>query len=73
VDGAKNRFAIKAAYIIHDTVKVTGTNSEIPQMNFTFFYDDEQNAKTGRAGHSMEVCKINKLPYLTQSAWSKWI
>jgi hypothetical protein len=73
VDGARDRFAIKAAYIIRDTVKVTGTNSGIPPVNFAFFYDDELNPKTGGTGHTMKVCEINKVPYLTQSAWSKWI
>lgn len=73
VAGPKDRFAIKAAYIIRDTVKVTGTNSGIPAVNFAFFYDDELNPKTGGTGHTMEVCDINKVSYLTQSAWSKWI
>jgi hypothetical protein len=73
VAGAKDRFAIKAAYIIRDTVKVTGTNSGIPPVNFAFFYDDELNPKTGGTGHTMQVCEINKVPYLTQSAWGQWI
>ncbi|MGO4820585.1 MULTISPECIES: hypothetical protein [unclassified Flavobacterium] len=73
VGGGKNRFAIKAAYIIRDTVKVTGTNSGIPPVNFAFFYDDEQNPRTGGTGHTMEVCDINKVPYLTQSTWGNWI
>jgi hypothetical protein len=73
VGGAKDRFAIKAAYIIRDTVKVTGTNSGIPPINFAFFYDDLDNPKIGGTGHTMEVCEINKVPYLTQSAWEKWI
>jgi hypothetical protein len=73
VGGAKDRFAIKAAYIIRDTVKVTGTNSGIPPINFAFFYDDLDNPKIGGTGHTMEVCEINKVPYLTQSAWGQWI
>ena len=73
VGGAKDRFAIKAAYIIRDTVKVTGTNSGIPATTFAFFYDDLENPKTGGTGHTMEVCDINKVPYLTQSDWEKWI
>jgi hypothetical protein len=73
VGGAKDRFAIKAAYIIRDTVKVTGTNSGIPPINFAFFYDDLDNPKIGGTGHTMEVCEINKVPYLTQSAWRQWI
>ena len=73
VGGAKDRFAIKAAYIIRDTVKVTGTNSGISPINSAFFYDDEQNPKVGGAGHTMEVCEINKVPYLTQIDWANWV
>lgn len=41
VGGAKDRFATKAAYIIRDNIKVTGTKSGIPPIDFAFFYDDE--------------------------------
>lgn len=73
VAGAKDRFSIKAAYIIRDTVKVKGTNSGIPPVNFAFFYDDEENPKAGGTGHTMEICDINKVQYLTQTDWGKWI
>ncbi|MDI6047796.1 hypothetical protein [Flavobacterium yafengii] len=73
VGGAKDRFAIKAAYIIRDTVKVTGTNSGIPPATFAFFYDDLDNPKTGGTGHTMGIFDINNVPYLTQSDWVKWI
>jgi hypothetical protein len=73
VDGAKDRFAIKAAYIIRDTVKVTGTNSGILATTFAFFYDDLENPKTGGTGHTIEICDINKVPYLTQKDWMKWL
>lgn len=73
VGGAKDRFAIKASYIIRDTVKVTGTNSGVPATTFAFFYDDLENPKTGGTGHTMEVCNINKVPYLTQKDWMKWL
>ena len=72
VGGAKDRFAIKAAYIIRDTIKVTGTISGIPPIDFALFYDDKQKPKTGGTGHTMEICDINKVPYLTQSDWEKW-
>lgn len=73
VDGAKDRFAIKAAYIIRDTVKVTGTKSGIPPIDFALFYDDEQKPKTGGTGHTMEICEINNVDYLTQKQWFNWI
>jgi hypothetical protein len=73
VDGSKDRFAIKAAYIIRDTVKVIGTNSGIPPINFAFFYDDFDNPRTGGTGHTMTICEINNIPYLTQEIWNEWI
>lgn len=72
VAGAKDRFSIKAAYIIRDTVKVIGTKSSINPINFAFFYDDEQKPKTGGTGHTMEICDINKVSYFTQKDWGKW-
>jgi hypothetical protein len=73
VGGAKDRFAIKAAYIIRDTVKVTGTNSGIPPTTFAFFYDDLENTKTGGTGHTMSICDLNNVPYLTQNEWLNWL
>lgn len=72
VAGAKDRFSIKAAYIIRDTVKVIGTKSGINPINFAFFYDDDQKPKTGGTGHTMEICDINKVSYFTQKDWGKW-
>jgi hypothetical protein len=73
VGGAKDRFSIKAAYIIRDTIKVTGTNSGIPPTTFAFFYDDLDNPKTGGTGHTMDICERNKVSYLTQEDWLTWI
>ena len=73
VGGAKDRFSIKAAYIIRDTVKVTGTQSGVAPTTFAFFYDDEKNPKTGGTGHTMEICELNKVPYLTQKVWMEWL
>jgi hypothetical protein len=73
VGGAKDRFSIKAAYIIRDTVKVTGTKSGIPPATFAFFYDDLNHPKTGGTGHTMDICNLNNVPYLTQESWMNWI
>jgi hypothetical protein len=73
IGGAKDRFAVKAAYIIRDTVKVTGTNSGIPPTTFAFFYDDLDNPKTGGMGHTMSVSDINNVTYLTQNEWLNWL
>lgn len=73
VGGAKDRFSIKAAYIIRDTVKVTGTNSGISPVSFAFFTMILIIRKTGGTGHTMDVCSMNKVPYLTQLDWINWI
>jgi len=73
VGGAKDRFSIKAAYIIRDTVKVTGTNSGIPPTSFAFFYDDVDNPKKGGTGHTMEICDLNNVPYCTQNECLNWL
>nr|WP_315144165.1 hypothetical protein [uncultured Flavobacterium sp.] len=73
MDGAKDRYSIKAAYIIRDTVKVTGTNSGIPPTSFAFFYDDVDNPKKGGTGHTMEICDLNNVPYCTQNEWLNWL
>lgn len=73
IGGSRDRFSIKAAYIIRDTVKVIGTKSGVLPIRFAFFYDDFDNPKTGGTGHTMTVCEMNNIPYLTQDVWEKWI
>jgi hypothetical protein len=72
VGGARDQFALKAAYIIRDTVKVIGTKT-IPPASFAFFYDDLKNPKTGGTGHTMDICEKNLVPYFTQKVWMKWV
>ena len=73
IGGSRDRFSIKAAYIIRDTIKVIGTKSGVSPIDFAFFYDDFENPKTGGTGHTMTVCEMNNIPYLTQEVWEKWI
>lgn len=73
VGSAKDRFSIKAACIIRNTVKVTGTNSEMQPATFAFFYIDLRNPKTGGTSHTMEICDMNNIPYLIQEHWLNWI
>jgi hypothetical protein len=71
-EGKRDRFSIKAAYIIRDTVKVVGTKN-IPPASFGIFYDDLKNPKTGGTGHTMNVCALNKVPLVDQRIWFKWL
>lgn len=72
VEGDKNRNTMKVAYLLRDTVKVTGTTAH-PPATFAFFYDDLSNPKAGGTGHTMHICELNNVPYLTQEVWMKWL
>ncbi len=72
VSGEKNRFTIKAAYIIRDTIKAIGTK-EIKPATFGIFYDDLENPMTGGTGHTMQVCARNGIPIINQSVWFGWL
>jgi hypothetical protein len=70
--GNKNKITMKAAYIIRDTIKVIGT-SQIKKADFGIFYDDLTNPQTGGTGHTMNICKINKVPFIDQNIWLDWV
>jgi len=72
VSGDKNRYSIKAAYILRDTIKAIGA-AHIKPATFGIFYDDLGNPKTGGTGHTMNVCEQNKIPIINQSVWFKWL
>jgi hypothetical protein len=72
VSGEKNRFSIKAAYILRDTIKVTGAK-EVKPASFGIFYDDLNNPRTGGTGHTMQVCELNKVPLIDQETWFQWL
>jgi len=72
VAGARDRFSIKAAYIIRDTVKAIGT-ANIPSANFGIFYDDLSNPMQGGTGHTMDIRQKNVIPIITQTLWQNWL
>lgn len=72
VAGSRDGNAMKAAYIIRDTVKVLGAEG-IPPATFGLFYDDLQHPGTGGTGHTMSVCKEAGIPLLDQRVWMEWL
>jgi hypothetical protein len=72
VSGYIDRFTIKAAYIIRDTVKVIGTQ-KIQPATFGIFYDDLDNPMMGGTGHTMNICKQNNIPFVDQKVWFTWL
>jgi hypothetical protein len=61
VAGDRDRNAIKAAYILRDTIKVIGTQDH-KAASFGIFYDDLDNPKAGGTGHTIKVCDKNDIP-----------
>lgn len=72
VAGARDKYSIKAAYIIRDTIKAIGTD-EIKPASFGIFYDDLDHPKEGGTGHTMNVCEENNIPIIDQRVWFKWL
>jgi len=73
IAGNSNSITIKAAYLLRDTIKVIGTRSGIPKASFAIFYDDLQNPGQGGTGHTINVCRDNQVPFITQEIWMKWL
>lgn len=72
VAGTRERYSIKAAYIIRDTVKVIETD-EFKPATLAIFYDDLVKPKEGGTGHTMMVCEQNNIPFIDQKIWFKWL
>lgn len=72
VAGSRDRYSIKAAYIIRDTLKAIGSENVKP-ATFGIFYDDLANPLSGGTGHTMKVCMQNQIPIIDQRVWMKWV
>ena len=72
LEGSRNRFTIKASYIIRDTIKAIGTK-DIPPTTFGIFYDDLCDPMAGGTGHTMNICKLNNIPFINQEEWFGWL
>lgn len=70
--GGKNRFTIKAAYLLRDTIKATGT-SNIKPASFGIFYDNLKKPRSGGTGYTMGICTGNNIPVIDQRIWFKWL
>jgi hypothetical protein len=72
VSGDRDQFAIKAAYIIRDTIKAIGAKN-IKPATFGIFYDDLAKPVSGGTGHTMKICEKNHIPVIDQKIWFNWL
>ncbi len=63
---------IEAAYIIRDTMKIIGSKNVKPAA-FRIFYDDLSDLMSGGTGHTMNICKVNNIPFIDQRTWLNWL
>lgn len=73
ISGNIDKYAIKAAYILRDTIKVLGTNAGIPSITVALFYEDLENPMQGGTGHTQRVCLENNIPFFNQTTFFKWL
>jgi len=70
--GNRDQYAMKAAYILRDTVKVMGSKDLSP-IRAGVFYDDLNHPNQGGTGHTMNVCRNHEIPIFTQQIWENWL
>lgn len=70
--GKTTGFYKKAAYLLRDTVKVTGAGNYRP-ATFAIFYDDIENPRSGGTGHTMHMCDEKSIPWIDQNVWMDWL
>jgi hypothetical protein len=68
----KGALAAKAAYLIRDTMKVTGHSELFPKPVCALFYVDLNDPFAGGTGHTIRVCQQEGVPYAFQDSWQQW-
>lgn len=71
--GRKGPLGAKTAYLIRDTMKVTGHSVAFPRPVCALFYVDLANPMDGGTGHTIRVCMQEGVPYAFQDAWLTWL
>lgn len=68
----KGALAAKAAYLIRDTMKVTGHSETFPKPVCALFYVDLNDPLAGGTGHTIRVCQQEGVPFAFQDSWNEW-
>lgn len=64
----------KAAYLLRDTLKVTGVpEAGIAPATLGLFYVNPDDPLRGGTGHTLRVCARHGVPTVLQSVWMKWL
>ncbi|MBW1923520.1 MAG: hypothetical protein JRF59_08790 [Deltaproteobacteria bacterium] len=70
--GPRSR-AVKAAYLLRDALKVVGARSlGLDPASIGFFYVDAEKPLSGGTGHTVRLCRQNRVPVVDQGSWMGW-
>lgn len=64
--------AAKAAYLLRDTMKVTGHSPDFPKPICALFYIHPDDPEAGGTGHTIRVCRQQNVPHAFQNSWHHW-
>jgi hypothetical protein len=65
--------AAKAAYLLRDTLKVTGHSARFPKPLCALFFVDLGDPMAGGTGHTIRVCQQEGVPVAFQDSWHHWL
>ena len=65
--------AVKATYLLRDSMKVLGHSEEFPKPICGIFFTDPSDPMAGGTGHTIRVCQQESVPVLFQTDWLKWM
>ena len=71
--GKKGAAGAKAAYLIRDTMKVTGYSADFQKPICALFYVDPSDPLAGGTGHTIRVCQQEGVPFAFQESWAEWL
>lgn len=71
-NGSRDRFAIKAAYLLRDSLMLLGSK-KMPKATIVIYYDDLSNPLAGGTGHTVRLAINNGIVCLNQTRWMNWL
>lgn len=63
----------KSAYLLRDTLKVTGGQGLLDMPAVAIFIVDPADVTSGGTGHTIRVCQQYNVPFLFQDQWIPWL
>lgn len=72
--GPSSAATSKAAYLLRDTLKVTGSEAlGLAPAALGIFFVNEADPTGGGTGHTIRVCEVMGVPVAEQSEWKNWV